>query len=177
VGTAYDTAIKAEWNRLTPRDRRLFLSLIAEPDEHGCSAWLGQTRRGYPEWDRIDRESRIRIRGQARRLVAQSHGIQLGDRDLVAVTCENAGCMTWDHLAVERHDPLQISEKEKRAALQEASGRTHHCADHPGGRFRACFSRPNGRVKVYFKCVGCDRRRNDELTAAAREFKELRHDF
>jgi hypothetical protein len=174
----YDTSVTPSWNDLRERDKRTFLSFIAEPDENGCSAWHGQMRAGYPDWERVDHDTRTQFRALARRLLAQSHGVELSSLDQVVASCENPGCMAWGHLSINRLMRQEITEEEKRTALEMASARTPQCGKHSAPRFRACFKRQrSGNVTAFFKCIDCEMNRRSEKNQMGRSFKEKRRDF
>lgn len=174
---AYDLSVRAAWGDLRRVDQRSFLALIADPDEDGCSAWHGQMVAGVPEWSRLDGAARTLIRGQARRILAQSQGVDLSPLDQVVVSCGNPGCMSWGHMSVKRQNGQRITEDEKRAALEKHSASTHECPDHPGASFRVCFVRQKSGVKAFFKCTQCELRRRQEKNRAGRRFKDARRGF
>ena len=170
--------VTPEWSDLRPRDQRSFLLLIAEPDDKECSAWHGQMQAGYPVWERMDHEAKTRIRSHARRLLAQSHEVQLSDLDEVVATCGNAGCMTWAHLDVARKQSQRITEKEKQVALDKASDRIPQCAVHSNPRFRTCFTRQkSGNVTAHYRCINCEMQKKHEKNRIGRKFKAARRDF
>lgn len=167
--------LKAEWGALSPRERRAFLALIAEPDGQGCSAWHGHMCGGSPEWEKTDPVTGARVRGKVRRLLAEHLGLEFSEFDQVLASCENPGCVAPDHLYVYRRRSQEITEEEKATALRKRAGRPPRCRRHADTEFWSFFIRdPNGNVRVSFKCKQCELQRRRDKNNAGKRFKEVR---
>jgi hypothetical protein len=167
--------LKADWSMLSPRERRSFLALIAEPDDRGCCAWHGHMCGGSPEWEKTDHVTGTRIRGKVRRLLAQSLGMEFSDFDQILASCENPGCVAPEHLYVNRRKSQEITDEEKEAALRKRAGRPPRCRRHTGADFRSFFVRdPSGNVRICFKCTQCELQRKRDKNTAGKSFREAR---
>lgn len=161
---------RVSWGDLTPLDRRKFFALISEPEGDGCRAWYGSMVSGSPEWSRVVAADAEVLYNQARRLLIESAGRDLGSLDHVFVTCENWGCIALDHLQVQARNDQRITDEEKRQALARATF-TPSCSDHPDAKFRPAFRRGTEGVRAVFQCNSCSRARKQRRNEAGRAFK------
>jgi len=101
----------------------------------------------------------------------------LRDVDQVLMTCDNPGCMAWEHVVVHRKQDQRITAEEKRRALVNASGHVPFCKDHSGANFKAYFTRRKHGVVVKFKCRECESHKRHDRDGRGKAFKNLRKDY